>query len=59
MWLIYVFLLFVNMFFPCRFNGKFGLRNDVQIGYICGGPGDVNTNEGGPNDEDPILPELP
>ncbi len=59
MWFLYVFVLFFNMLFPSKFIGKHVIRNDIESGYICGGPGDVTTNEGGPYDEDPELPELP
>lgn len=56
MWFLYLFVLLFNMLIPDRLFRKYEVRNDIQSEFICGGPGDNTTNEGGPYDEDPELP---
>ncbi len=59
MWIFYVFVIVFNMLFG-GYSGKMDIRNDGSMEEVCGGPGGVNTNNGGgAYDEPTIPPELP
>uniref|UniRef100_A0A7C4Y5J2 Uncharacterized protein n=1 Tax=candidate division WOR-3 bacterium TaxID=2052148 RepID=A0A7C4Y5J2_UNCW3 len=57
---LYVFVLLFNVLFPSREMRKnVDVKMDGTQEMICGGPGGVNPNAGGPDDNPPIWPELP